>query len=103
MTERQVLMQWRLLAHGEGLAQARRKSRQLSAASFALFLASGMTAWLYDPWAFAPILPAVAVGWMVAERNAINWRLAFWPALERYLNWPLIEQTLAAEPSPSRP
>jgi hypothetical protein len=40
---------------------------------------------------------AAAMGWIIAERNALRERLAQWPTLRRYIDWKYIQEDLSSD------
>jgi hypothetical protein len=43
---------------------------------------------------------AAAMGWIIAETNALRWRLAQWPTLKRYIDWQRVHEDLAKDAQP---
>jgi hypothetical protein len=56
-------------------------------AAIAVFLST-----LSGVWPILLFVPGVAMGWMLAERNALQSRIGQWPALSEYLDWTKIER-----------
>jgi hypothetical protein len=38
--------------------------------------------------------PAAAMGWVIAESNALRTRLAQWPIVKAYIDWKKVEEDL---------
>jgi hypothetical protein len=88
---KKLLARWRSLEGGEGIRVARSTSRVLSVVGFVLclFVVFGV---VYR-WHSAVIaLAAAAMGWVVAERNALGSRIAQWPTFQKYLNWERVRE-----------
>lgn len=39
-------------------------------------------------------IASAAVGWMIAERNALRSRISQWPIMRNYIDWHRVEQDL---------
>jgi hypothetical protein len=87
-----ILDRWMALEKGNGIEYGRAICRRLNIA--ACVLAAGVIAlgayWGYRT--FIPVLPSIAIGWLVAERNALSSRIDQWPTVRRYLDWERIER-----------
>jgi hypothetical protein len=92
MAPKAVLERWIALRGEEGIERARRTVTYLSVVAFGLTLVVALCATLTDWPAWALLLPAAAVGWLVAERNALQSRVEQWPALSEYLDWRMIQR-----------
>lgn len=90
---KQLLNRWQSLKEGEGLQRAASMARTLWLVGLALclFVVFGVVCRLH------PALIAVAsaaMGWVVAESNALRTRLAQWPIFKTYIDWNRVEEDL---------
>ncbi len=85
------------LEKGEGLRRARVWARVLSFVGLALcvLVLAGITFGLHP---IAVAAAAAAMGWVIAESNALRTRLAQWPLFRRYIDWKLVEEDLTGNP-----
>jgi hypothetical protein len=76
MQRREILRRWLALDEADGLARCRRRSRILSIAAFLLLLLTvlGVRNESFPRWAVAVL--AVPIGYLLAERNALDSRAA---------------------------
>jgi hypothetical protein len=90
---KQILGRWRALDEGCGLRRAALLARILWITGFLLtvFGAYAVVARL-NPIFIA--VAALAVGWLIAERNALRQRLEQWPIFKTYLDWNRVRQDL---------
>lgn len=96
---RQLLMRWQALRDEAALKKASSVARNLSLAGLALciFVVFAIAYHLH------PALIAVgatAMGWIIAERNALRTRLSQWPIIRRYIDWSRVESDLTNTPHP---
>jgi len=40
-------------------------------------------------------VPSIAIGWLIAERNAVDSRIKMWPTFSQYIDWQRVEKDLA--------
>ena len=81
------------LETGDGIRRARSVSRVLFVVGLilAIFIGLGITFQLH------PALIATAAagaGWVIAERNALRSRVAQWPLMRNYIDWPHVQADL---------
>ena len=81
-----ILKRWQSLHEGGGLRQARRVTLILRVASLLALVAvfAGIALGVHP--AIVALL-AAAMGWLIAETNALRLRLAQWPIMEAYIDW----------------
>ena len=88
-----ILTRWQSLDNGDGLRQAKTAARVLTVAGFVLCLCVVFgVAYGFHPIAIA--VAATIMGWVIAERNALQTRAAQWPILKRYIDWKRVEADL---------
>jgi hypothetical protein len=90
---RQLLNRWQSLKKDGGLRRAASVARTLWFVGLllCLFVVFGVISRLH------PALIAVAsaaMGWVVAETNALRTRLAQWPVVKTYIDWKRVEEDL---------
>ncbi|MDF1691692.1 MAG: hypothetical protein P1U47_04940 [Zhongshania sp.] len=89
MTEDSYLKQWTELKEGSGIENASFISIKLFITGAFLSILVALLIFFQVHSAFVAIV-SVAIGWVIAERNALLSKIALWPKLEKYLNWELI-------------
>lgn len=99
MSEAELIRRWIALERGNGIERARRVSRYLDIGGFALFVAIIVSSIFLDLPSLILVLPAIVVGWLLAERNALNGRLAQWPTIRQYIDWEKIDRDYASQQS----
>jgi hypothetical protein len=93
-----ILTRWLNLEEGTGLAKAKLATRYLSIASFIICVAIAlMGAYLKLPW-WVLVVPTAVVGWLIAERNALEMRIAQWPVYRQYIDWSRVRADLQSKP-----
>jgi hypothetical protein len=88
---KQLLARWRRLEGGDGLKRAVLTSRVLFIVGLALLL----FVFLAVVYQLHPVLiafAAAAMGWVIAERNALRTRLAQWAIFKRYIDWKRVHE-----------
>jgi len=91
-----LLVRWKSLESGNGLQQVHFRARVLWLVGLALLsvVVFGVGYGLH------PIdiaLAAAVMGWIIAERNALEIRLTQWPVFQRYIDWKRVEEELASD------
>lgn len=97
MTPKAMLARWIALERSDGMAKAQTTARYLSLFALALCVLVAAGAALLGWRCLAIALPSVAVGWIIAERNALESRAKQWPIMRQYIDWEKVEQDLAAQ------
>jgi hypothetical protein len=97
MEVRQTLARWMALRGDDGIDRARRVATYVSVAATVVTLGVILCALLVDVPPILLVVPAAAAGYLMAERNALQNRLAQWPALREYLDWSKIERDSVAD------
>ena len=82
-----VLDQWIKLDQADGMQVALRKTRQLTIASLLLLAAMAVIGFATGYKSFFIPWPSIAIGWCIAERNALQSRMAYWPTARKYIDW----------------
>jgi len=90
----QLLASWQALEAGDGLRRAARIARVLWLVGLGLatFVAFAIAQELHPA---AVAAGAAAMGWIIAETNALRTRSALWPVFRRYIDWARVERDLA--------
>ena len=88
-----LLSQWQLLESGDGLKRSGSMVRILWIAGLLLCIVVifGISYGLHP---VVVAIAAVAMGWVIAERNALRTRLSQWPILRRYIDWKRVQEDL---------
>jgi hypothetical protein len=77
---------------GDGIEKGRQWVRYLSIVAFVFTAIAVFLSTLKGIWPLLLFVPGVAVGWLLAERNALQSRIEQWSTLSEYLDWPKIER-----------
>lgn len=90
---KQILTRWQTLEKGGGCQRANLTGRLLSMIGLALciFVVFAIVHQLHP--AFIAIA-AAAMGWTIAESNALQNRLSQWPIFRNYIDWKKVEEDL---------
>jgi hypothetical protein len=94
MTPKILLSRWVAIERGDGIEQLRRITRYLTVGAFAICVAVVLLGIYF---ALPPLLfvfPGIAIGWLIAERNALQSRVAQWPVIRRYIDWARVDNDL---------
>lgn len=89
MDQDSYLEQWKALKKDGGIEIASSRSTTLFVVGASLTVVVALLVYLQAHVALVALVSA-AIGWVIAERNALKSRIALWPKLEKYLNWELI-------------
>ena len=96
-----LLLRWQSLEKGNGLQRASSLARVLSIAGFVLCLV--VVFGIYYNWSpIAVAFAAAAMGFVIAECNALRSRSAQWPLFRRYIDWHRVEEDLSAAAKPGQ-
>jgi len=89
-----LLERWQSLEKDDGLRRADFTARVLWFVGLALFIlvAFGVVYGLHPA---AVAVAAAAMGWVIAERNALRTRLVQWPVFKRYIDWNRVQEDLS--------
>jgi hypothetical protein len=88
---KQLLARWRSLESGDGLRAALSTSRVLLLVGLALCLFV-VFAIVYKFHPVAIAFAATAMGWVIAERNALRSRVSQWPIFRKYIDWKRVSE-----------
>jgi hypothetical protein len=92
---KKLLLRWQALQKSDGLQRASSLARALWFSGFVLCLVVVFgIVYLWSPVAIA--VAAAAMGWVIAESNALRSRLAQWPFFSRYIDWRRVEEDLSS-------
>jgi hypothetical protein len=81
------------LEKGDGIRRAKLVSRVLFVLGLLLAAFVGVAiAYAFHPTFIA--VPAAAVGWVIAERNALRSRISQWPIMRNYIDWQRVKADL---------
>jgi uncharacterized membrane protein YqgA involved in biofilm formation len=94
MDENVYLKQWKALKEGGGMESASTKSASLFSVGALLSVVVVLLIYFQVHSSIVAIV-SVAIGWIIAERNALNSRIEMWPKLEKYLNWEIINESIS--------
>jgi hypothetical protein len=88
-----LLMRWQSLESGTGLKRARSLACILWFIGLALclFIAFGLVLGFHPA---ITTFAATAMGWIIAETNALRNRSAQWQIFRRYIDWKLVQEDL---------
>jgi hypothetical protein len=92
-----VLKRWKALKDSDGIQRTQRFSRHLSLAALLLCfpvaygcLYGGLPSWLL-------VAMSITIGWLLAERNALDNRVKLWPTINKYIDWSHVDRDLCAD------
>jgi hypothetical protein len=91
-----LLLRWQALEKGDGIQQVKSMIRRLELFGFASSFAIVYCIFFKLHSVFIA-LAAVALGWVIAERNALKTRMDQWSFLKKYLDWKRVEKDLAED------
>jgi hypothetical protein len=83
---RKLLLRWRSLENGDGLKVAASLATFLWIAGL-VFCGIVVFGVIYGLHRAVIAFAAAAMGWLIAERNAMRSRLAQWPIFKQYIDW----------------
>jgi len=101
MSPKTILSRWVAIEQGDEIRRIRRVSRNLSLAAYMIFFAALAICAYFQPPAWIALFPGLVVGWLIAEKNALDTRIAHWPVFRRYIDWARVEADLQAAPDES--
>ena len=90
---KQLLVRWNALENGDGIRRATAIVRCLWCVGFLLCILV-ILAIVYQWHVSAVVVPAIVLGSIIAEANALRARLAQWPLLRPYIDWPRVQDDL---------
>lgn len=88
-----MLERWNSLRESNGLETAARTIRKLWFVAIALTLVLAYCI-IYKLHPIITVIPAIALGWVIAERNALRSRRDQWPVISNYIDWQRVENDL---------
>lgn len=94
MTSNEILARWHEIESREGLARAKKISRSLTIVALILCVVIGLVSIRYGLASIAYAVAGALVGWLIAERNALDSRIADWPTYRQYIDWSRVRQDL---------
>ncbi len=95
---RQLLDRWKSLRSGTGLARATSIASALGLLGLVLLLVIVIGLYRMFPPAVLVAVSA-AMGWVIAERNALKSRIAQWPIFASYIDWERVNNDLDGKDS----
>lgn len=95
---RQLLDRWKSLRSGTGLARATSIASALGLLGRVLLLVIVIGLYRMFPPAVLVAVSA-AMGWVIAERNALKSRIAQWPVFASYIDWERVNNDLDGKDS----
>ena len=90
---RQLLSRWQSLEKDGGLQHVASRARVLWFIGLALCIFV-VFAVIYRLHPALVAVSAAAMGWVIAETNALRARIAQWPIFKTYINWNRVEEDL---------
>ena len=90
---KQLLTRWQSLERDGGLQRADSKARMLWIVGLGLFIFV-VFAVIYRLHPAFVAVAAAAMGWVIAERNALRTRCAQWPIFKNYIDWKRVQEDL---------
>ena len=90
---KQLLTRWQSLENSGGLQRADATARWLWIVGLVLclFVVFAVSYRLHSVFIAGP---AAALGWVIAESNALRTRLAQWPIIKTYIDWKKVDEDL---------
>jgi len=89
-----LLLRWKALDQEEGLRRAISTARLLWFIGLVLCMVV-VAGIVYKLHPAAVAVAAAVMGWVVAERNALQTRVVHWPILKRYIDWKRVQEDLS--------
>jgi len=80
-----------------GMEHAQRRRRQLNLAAWLLLVVVAVGGAFLGWRSYLTVWPSIAIGWCVAERNALQSRMAMWPVVRSYIDWQMVERDHQAQ------
>jgi hypothetical protein len=99
---RNLLMRWRSFESGSGMKLVTSMARFLWFVGLAL-CAIVVFGVMYGLHSAAIAGAAIALGWVIAERNALRSRQAQWPIFKQYIDWQKVQKDLGESNSSAEP
>ncbi len=90
---RQLLSRWQSLEKDGAFQRAASKARALWLVGLVLCIFV-VFAVVYELHPAFVAVAAAAMGWMIAESNALRTRVAQWPIFKTYIDWKRVEEDL---------
>lgn len=97
MERRQLLSRWCDLESGRGLETAKSVSKRLSLSALAILVLTAVIGLFTSPFGLVFAIPGILVGYLIAERNALDARAEQWPVFRHYIDWPKVQRDLEVE------
>jgi hypothetical protein len=94
MDKSELLSRWSDLESGGGHDAARKVSRRLSILSFAIYILTACIGLYLSPLSSLFVIPGILIGYLKAERNALDERVKQWPIFRDYIDWSKVRQDL---------
>jgi hypothetical protein len=94
MERSQLLSRWSSLESNGGIEAARGVSRRLTLLAFAICVLTVGVGLYLSPASLPFAIPGILVGYLVAERNALDDRAKQWPIFRDYIDWAKVRQDL---------
>jgi hypothetical protein len=93
---RKILTRWQSLEKGDGLRRVVSIARVLWLVGLVLcfFVVVGVAYGLHP---VILVVAAAAMGWIIAEGNALRGRLGQWPIFRRYIDWKRVQEDLNSD------
>ena len=101
MEQSELLSRWSDLESGRGLHTAKAVSRRLSLLSLVICTLTAIAGIYFSPLSLAFAIPGIVIGYLIAERNALESRAAQWNTLREYIDWPKVRRELGAHSTKS--
>src|SRR5262245_53625905 len=97
MERSEFLSRWSALESGSGLGEARAVSKRLSLSSLAICAFTAIAGLYFSPFSLVFVIPGIMIGYLIAERNALDSRAKQWAIFREYIDWPKVRQDLQAD------
>ena len=97
MSPKTILRRWAALERGDGVVRARWVKRGCIIAALVLFEAGWLAGTYWKSPAYVPLMIGVIAGWLIAESNALDYRMRAWPIIRRYIDWERVHQDIETE------
>ena len=102
MQRHEILTRWVAIESGNGIENVRKTSHFFSIAAFTVCVAVGLVYAFFDLPSLVFEFPGALIGWLIAERNALESRIAQWPTFRQYIDWTKVREDLRAQGTSQR-
>jgi hypothetical protein len=88
----EILARWLAAECGTGIEHARRVRYYMAFGAFAIFAAVFGISRFFEMPTLVTVILAIPVGWLIAEANALQYRIDHWPIFREYIDWAKVKR-----------